>query len=97
MIVTKIHKILSFNSETWLEPYIDFNTQQRATSKTDFEKDIWKLMNNAFYGKTMENVRKYVHVVLVKGEYAAQKFHSKLNYQSETIFTEDLTAIQMRD
>ena len=53
-------------------------------------------MNNAFYGKNMENIRKRVDVRLITDEHAAQKLHSKLNYQSETIFNANLTAIQMR-
>ena len=55
--VKKIHKIISFKQEAWLKKYIDFNTNERTKAKSDFEKDLWKLMNNSFYGKTMENIR----------------------------------------
>jgi hypothetical protein len=55
--VTKVHRTISFKESAWLKPYIDFNTQQRTKAKTLFEKDLWKLMNNSFYGKTMENMR----------------------------------------
>ncbi|CAC5393091.1 unnamed protein product [Mytilus coruscus] len=41
----------------WLAKYINFNTEQRTKSKSDFEKDLWKLMNNSFYGKTLEDIR----------------------------------------
>ena len=57
MIVDKVHSIISFKQSRWLEKYISFNTQKRNKAKNDFEKDFYKLLKNAFYGKTMENVR----------------------------------------
>ena len=57
MIVNKIHNIISFKQSRWLEKYINFNIQKLKEAKNDFEKDFHKFLNNAFYGKTMENVR----------------------------------------
>ena len=57
MIIDKVHNIRSFKQSKWLEKYISFNTQKRNKAKNDFEKDFHKFLNNAFYGKTMENVR----------------------------------------
>eukprot|EP01046_Picozoa_sp_COSAG06_P058183 COSAG06_NODE_11598_length_1486_cov_25.493151_1_plen_233_part_00 len=45
--VTKVHSVLSFTQSTWMKPYIDFNTDKRKQAKTDFEKDLFKLMNNS--------------------------------------------------
>ena len=57
MKFNKVHSVTSFKQSNWLEKYIDFNTQKRNRTVNDFEKHFCKLLNNPFYGKTMENVR----------------------------------------
>ena len=66
MIVDKVHNIISFKQCNWLEKYMNINTQKRSRAKNDFEKDFYKLLNVAFYGKTMENVRNRLKKNLLK-------------------------------
>ena len=66
MVVEKIHNIISFRQSGWLEKYINFNTQKRNKAKNDFKKDSYKLINNACYGKTMENVRNRLKIKFIK-------------------------------
>ena len=80
----------------WLEKYINFNTQKRNQAKNDFEKDFYKLLNNAFYGKTMENVRNRLKIKFIKKDDYREiiKQQSKLSFNGITnSYTLNLTKI----
>ena len=77
--------VFQFNQKLWLKRYIDMNTKLRKEPKNDFEKDSLKLMNNAVFGKIMENVRKHRDIKLVTTNRRNQLF-SEPNYHTAKYF-----------
>ena len=59
LILKKVHKVIQFNQEARLKPYIEMTTKLRTEVKNYFEKDFFKLIYNSVFGTTMENVRKH--------------------------------------
>ena len=92
----KVHRIIEFNQEAWLKTYIDMNTELRKIARNDFEKDLFKLMNNAVFGKTIENVRKHRDIKLVTIDKKRNKLVSEPNYHTINLISKDLSIIEMR-
>ena len=92
----EVHRVIKFNQEAWLKPYIEMNTKLRKEAKNHFEKDFFKLMNNSVFEKTMENVRKHRDIKLITTEKRRIKLVSKPNYHTAKQFSENLIAIEMK-
>ena len=56
MKLKRVHRGISFYQSRWMEPYIQKNTEPRKQSSKSFEKDIFQLMNNSVFGKTIEKM-----------------------------------------
>ena len=72
------------------------NTELRKLAKNDFEKDLFKLMNNSVFGKTMENIRKHRDIKLVTTDKKRSKLVSEPNYHTINLISEDLSIIEMK-
>ena len=85
--------MLKFKQSDWMKKYIHFNTEKRKNATNDFEKDFFKLMINSVFGKTMENLRKRIHVRLVNNEIDVLKYTNKPTYVIYKLFDKDFAAI----
>lgn len=99
LILSKIHRVLEFDQSPFLKTYIDLNSKLRAEATNKFGVETFKLLINAIFGKTMENVRKYRTVKLARsweGRYGAKQYISSPKFHSRTIFDENLVAIELK-
>ena len=92
----KIHRVIEFNQEAWFKHYIDMNTELRKEAKKDFDKDLFKLMNNSVFGKTMENIRKHREIKPVTTDKKRSKLVSEPNYHTINLISEDLSIIETK-
>ena len=92
LILKKVQRVIQFNHEVWLKPYSDMNK-----AKNDFEKDFFKVMNNAVFGKTMENVREHRNIKLVTTDKRRNQLPSEPNFHTTKFFSENLMAIEGKD
>ena len=91
LILKKIHRVIKFIQEHWLKPYIDMNTKLRQKARNNFEKDFYKLMNNAVFGKTLKNVRKNDDIKSRRNYLVSEP-----NCHTKNFFTENSLATEMK-
>ena len=92
----KVHQVIEFDQEIWLNEYINFNIELRKKATNDFEKDFFKLMNNAVFGKTMEKVRKHRDIKFVKTDKKRNKLVSEPNVHTMKLIDDNLAIIEMK-
>ena len=91
-----IHRVLSFEQENILKPYIDLNTHLRQCAENDFDKDLYKLLNNSIYGKSIEDKRKHLNVKVALTKAQCMKWLKKPTFDQFRIVNEDLSIMKMK-
>ena len=76
-----------------MKPYIDFNTERRKEATNEADKNHFNLLNNAVYGKTMENMRKRIKIRVVKNAKDFIKYTSRSTCVNWKVFENNLAAI----
>ena len=98
MKLKRVHRVLEFEHERWMEPYIRMNTDFRKKANNDFEKNLDKPMNNSVFGKTMENLRNRVDIKIVRSNETdkIRKLIASPLYSRHVLFSNDLAGVDMR-
>ena len=91
----KVHRVICFRQKRWLKPYIDFNSQKRAEATNAFEKDYYKLKNNALFGKCMEDVRKRIDYKLVTELEKYKKLVMSPLFYCRDVINDDILGVKM--
>ena len=94
--ITKLHRVLQFNQERWLEPYITLNSNMRKNATNKFQQNYYKLMNKSVYGKTYESKRRQSRVKITRNAETAEKLVSKFEFERFKIFGENMAAMRSK-
>ena len=86
LVLKKFHRVIKFNKNAWLKPYIDLNTDLRKNQKKIFKKFFFKSMNSAVLGKTMGNARKHRDIKLFTTERRRKYVVCESNYHTTKFF-----------
>ena len=93
LVLKKVHIVIKSNQTAWLKPYIDI----KNILKSDFGKGLFKMMNNAVFGKNYGKCEK-AHIRDIKAvttERRSDCLVSVANYYPTKFFTEYLLIIEM--
>ena len=94
--VTKIHRAVKFAQACVFADYISKNTKKRASALSEFEKNFYKLLNNALYGKTVENLKKRINLRLCQTSKSLITYTSKASFTRSWKIVDDLIAVKLR-
>ena len=96
LILKKVHRVISFNQEAWMKNYVINNIEDRKKADSDFKKDFYKLMCNAVFGQSIEQVKNHRGIRLVTTDKERYQLVSEPNYHTTKRFSEDLIAVEMK-
>ena len=94
--LSKVHDVIEFRQNAWLKSYIDMNTELRKKAKNEFEKELFKLMSNSVFGKTMEDVRNHRDIRVITADKRKSILASESNYYSTKYISKDLLIMEMK-
>jgi hypothetical protein len=94
--LVKVHKVLTFRHSPWLKSFITYNINKRKLSKNEFEKNFYKMINNAVYGKTFENVRKRIKFDLVHNKKKFLKLVNDPSFERYNVISDTMVGVHRK-
>ena len=95
MRLVRVRSAIRFRQKRFVEPYIQYNSRRRAEARNAFEKDYYKLKNNSFFGKTMEDVRHRIDYRLVTRWDNMERLTSSPLFVDVDIFSDSVVGVHM--
>ena len=95
MKIERVNRVLRFRQSRVFKKYIEYNSMKRMQASNDFEKDFYKLKNNALYGKTVENKRRRMRFCLASTPEEVMKYSSNPSFNDCIIFNEHLVGCHL--
>lgn len=96
LVVTKVHRAISFSQSPYMKKFVDFNAEKRAGSTNDFYRNIYKLMNNANYGRLLMNKRNHRDVRIVTKDSLLQKLIRNPQFSEHVIVAPNVVLVYMQ-
>ena len=94
LVLDKIHRVVASTQRTYMLPFIKFYNDGRKNTKSEFESLLYKLIANAFYGKTVENIRKRANVRMIADPAKFVRSVSKASNKRSSIINADLAMVE---
>ena len=95
MKLVRVRSAIRFRQKRFVEPYISYNSRKRASARNAFEKDFYKLKNNSFFGKTMEDVRNRIQYLLVTDWDELDRLSMSALFMDNDIFSDKVVGVHM--
>ena len=95
MQIERVRSAIRFRQKRFVEPYIKYNSSKRAVARNAFEKDYYKLKNNSFFGKTMEDVRHRIDFRLLTRWDKTERLIESPLFIDVDIFSESVVGVHM--